>query len=317
VRARTRAPGLAGASSRSSSLDPKTANVLYHDAAARGYDAKWSISFDERCIAYVRDRADRMLAKSRYGSVLEVGCGTGFFLLNLWQAGYVEQAHACDISTGMLEACGASAAELGCDVRLCVGDAESLPYDDEAFDLVVGHAFLHHLPDPRAALAEFCRVLVPGGAVFLAGEPTVVGDRLANSVKRLTGRAFRLADRLRPGLRKPTRAWAATEEERILRELEFAVDLHTFEPDGLRRWAEDAGFDGVRVETEELTASLVGWAVRTVEAEARPGLLGVRWANFAYAAWRSLYRLDQSVLYRVVPKRVFYNALLYGERRDG
>ena len=38
-------------------LDPKTANILYHDAAARSYDDKWSISFDERCVAYVRDRA--------------------------------------------------------------------------------------------------------------------------------------------------------------------------------------------------------------------------------------------------------------------
>src|SRR5919197_5292430 len=133
-------------------LDPKTANLLYHDAAARSYDQKWSISFDERSISYVRERAERMLPRSHYGRVLEVGCGTGFFLLNLWQAGVVEEPLACDISPGMLEACGKSAAELGCDVRFRVGDAESLPYEDASFDLVVGHAFLHHLPDPPAAL---------------------------------------------------------------------------------------------------------------------------------------------------------------------
>jgi len=294
-------------------LDPKTANVLYHDAAARGYDAKWSISFDERCISYVRERAQRMLPTTRYGRVLEVGCGTGFFLLNLWQAGFVERAHACDISPGMLEACGRSARALGCDVELRAGDAEALPYEDGTFDLLVGHAFLHHLPDPPAALAEFRRVLVPGGAVLVAGEPTRLGDRLAGHAKATTGRGFRLAERLRLGIGKPPDP-PDSDHDRILRDLEFAVDLHTFDPEELAGWARDAGLARVRVETEELTASLMGWAVRTVEAGARPGLLGVRWATFAYGAWRTLYRLDQAVLYRILPKKLFYNALLYGER---
>ena len=99
-------------------LDPKTANVLYHDAAASTYDRKWAISFDERSRSYVGDRAERMLPRSRYERVLEVGCGTGFFLLNLWQCGYVGEATGCDISPGMLEACGANARRLGFEVRL-------------------------------------------------------------------------------------------------------------------------------------------------------------------------------------------------------
>ena len=65
------------------SLDLVTANVLYHDAAARSYDAKWAISFDDRCVDYVRRRAERMLPRRRYDRVLEIGSGTGFFLLNL------------------------------------------------------------------------------------------------------------------------------------------------------------------------------------------------------------------------------------------
>ena len=36
--------------------DTKLAQVLYHDWEARTYDDKWSISFDDRCIAYARDR---------------------------------------------------------------------------------------------------------------------------------------------------------------------------------------------------------------------------------------------------------------------
>ena len=36
--------------------DPKLANVLYHDWEAGSYDEKWSISYDERCVTYARDR---------------------------------------------------------------------------------------------------------------------------------------------------------------------------------------------------------------------------------------------------------------------
>jgi len=95
------------------------------------------------------------------------------------------------------------------------------------------------------------------------------------------------------------------------------VDLHTFEPDEVARWADRAGFRGVRTETEELTASLLGWSVKTVEALMRADLLTERWGNLAYGGWLRLYRFDQAVLYRVVPKRAFYNLLLYAERPGG
>ena len=65
--------------------------------------------------------------------------------------------------------------------RVACGDAEALPFPDGSFDLVVGHAFLHHLPEPAAALREAHRVLVPGGAVLFAGEPTRIGDRVATA----------------------------------------------------------------------------------------------------------------------------------------
>lgn len=294
-------------------LDPKTANILYHDAAAGSYDGKWAISFDERSLSYVRDRAERMLPRRRYGRVLEMGSGTGFFLLNLWQAGYVEEAHATDISPRMLEVCAESARRIGCDLRAKVADAERLPYEDERFDLVVGHAFLHHIPEPRVALGEMRRVLKPGGALLIAGEPTRGGDAIAAVAKRVGLGAFGIADRLVGGLRRPPAPPPSTDAERHLRELEFAVDLHTFEPDEVAAWAREEGFGSVRIETEELVSSVFGWAVRTIESQARDGLLGARWAELAYRGWLGLYRFDE-VLYRILPKRLFYNLLLYAER---
>jgi ubiquinone/menaquinone biosynthesis C-methylase UbiE len=299
-----------------SSRDPKRDNAVYHDAAAATYDGKWSLSFEDFGRGYVQARAERMLPRPRYGRALEVGAGTGFWILNLWQNGYVEEAHATDISEGMLEVCRQNAEHLGCDIDLRSADAEELPYPDETFDLVTGHAFLHHLPEPGAGLAEMFRVLRPGGALFLAGEPTRVGDRLAGLSKRAAVRGFRALERV-PALRDIRRRPSedpATEEERVLRDLEFAVDLHTFEPRDVAGWALEVGFRDGRVETEELLASLFGWAVRTIEGEARPGLLGRRWAIMAMYGWVWLYRFDQAALYRLLPKRLFYNLLLYAEK---
>lgn len=307
--------GESSATRTAETLDPKTANVLYHDAAARSYDAKWAISFDERCIRYVRERAERMLPLRSYRRVLDVGSGTGFFIVNLWLAGFVGEPHACDISPGMLAVCADTARSVGCDISLRTADAERLPYEDASFDLLVGHAILHHLPEPEAALREFHRVLVPGGDLLLAGEPTRTGDRLARGVGRLTWKAWRSAARLVPAMRAPDPTeQAPTEDQQLLRDLEWVVDLHTFRPTDLELLARAAGFEDVRRETEELASSLLGWAVRTIEAEAPDRLLGKRWANFAYRTYLALSALDRAVLYKLLPKAWFYNVLLYGRK---
>ena len=52
---------------------------------------------------------------------------------------------------------------LGLEIDGRVADAEGIPYDDNTFDLVVGHAVLHHIPDVELSLREVVRVLKPGG----------------------------------------------------------------------------------------------------------------------------------------------------------
>src|SRR5665811_1596880 len=77
-----------------------------------------------------------------------------------------------------------NAERLGLEVRTARADAESLPFSDASFDLVLGHAVLHHLPNLRRAFAEFHRVLRPGGRIAFAGEPSRLGDRIASVPKR-------------------------------------------------------------------------------------------------------------------------------------
>lgn len=296
--------------------DPKLANVLYHDWESGTYDEKWSISYDERCIAYARDRFVAVAGSGGwpYGRVLELGAGTGFFLLNLKQAGVVGEGHVTDISPGMVEAARRNARNLGYEVEGRVADAEAIPYDDDTFDLVVGHAVLHHIPDVEQAFREVLRVLRPGGRFVFAGEPTRAGDWYARHLGRLTWQATTAVTRV-PGLAERwSRPQHELDEQSAEAALEAVVDLHTFDPEALADTARRAGAHRVRTVTEELTAAFFGWPVRTFECAVNPDRLGWRWASFAYRTWQRLSALDADVLAKVVPARFFYNVLVTGTR---
>ena len=219
-----------------------------------------------------------------YPRALEVGCGTGFFLLNLKQAGVLDEGHVTDISPGMVAAAQRNAESLGFSVDGRVADAERLPYDDATFDLVVGHAVLHHIPDVELAMREVLRVLQ-------AGRPLRVRRR-ADAARRL-GRTPAVPGDLVGGDPRDAPAAAAGEvgrpeaeldESSAAAALEAVVDLHTFDPDALARLCLRAGAVDVGTVTEELTASWFGWPVRTFEAAVTPGALGWTWAMFAYRA---------------------------------
>src|SRR3979409_2017871 len=156
-------------------------NTRSHDAAAASYDYKWGIDFGPVGQGQVLGKLRKLLGPELdrgYGRSLEIGAGTGYFSLNLLQAGIVREATCTDISPGMVTMLGANAERLGLQGRAARADAESLPFPASSFDLVLGHAVLHHLPDLRRAFAEFHRVLAPGGMIVFAGEPSRIGDRL-------------------------------------------------------------------------------------------------------------------------------------------
>ncbi len=294
--------------------DNKLAQVLYHDWEASTYDEKWSISYDERCVDYARDRFVAVAGRDGwpYGKSLEIGAGTGFFTLNLKLAGVLDEAHVTDLSPGMVEAAEKNAANLGFEVHGKVADAEQLPYDDGEFDLVVGHAVIHHIPDVELAFREMLRVLKPGGRFVICGEPTRYGDYVARRLSRATWWAATRVTRL-PGLEAWRRPQTELDESSRAAALEAVVDLHTFDPDTLARTALRAGAVDVNTVTEELLAAWAGWPIRTFECAVPEHKLGFGWRMFAFRTWQRLSAVDKA-LARVVPDELYYNVSITGVR---
>jgi len=111
-----------------------------------------------------RKRAIERLDPQRGERILLLGSGTGMDLEYVPQGVDVT---AIDVTPAMVRRTEARGDSLGIDVDARVGDARSLPFDDESFDAVVLHLVLSVVPDPEAVVAETARVLDADGRVSI------------------------------------------------------------------------------------------------------------------------------------------------------
>ncbi len=126
--------------------------------------------------------------------ILDIPCGGGVALRGLRPGQGVEYV-AADIAQTMLDRTLRAAEERGVadQVTPRIADVGELPFEDDAFDLVVSFTGLHCFPDPARAVIEMARVLRPGGVI--------TGSALLNDSLRYAGlrKAGRIAGLLGPG----------------------------------------------------------------------------------------------------------------------
>ncbi len=102
-------------------------------------------------------------------STLEVGCGSGSFVTAALKRG--QDAWGIDNDVDRLAVGAARIGSFGLDpswnARLLHGDASATGFEPDRFDVVVGHQFIEHVPDPAGTISEMLRVTKRGGFVVL------------------------------------------------------------------------------------------------------------------------------------------------------
>lgn len=96
--------------------------------------------------------------------VADVGAGTGFMAQGL--APLVVKVYALDASPEMLAVARRKLADFD-NVEFRVAAGCDLPLEDESLDAVFANMYLHHAPDPLAAIVEMVRILKPGGRLVI------------------------------------------------------------------------------------------------------------------------------------------------------
>ena len=117
-----------------------------------------------------------------FQSALDLGRGTGEMLKLILQEDTHKELCGIDLSEKMLAVAKSKLPE---QVKLILGDSESLPFSDNAFDVVYCNDSFHHYPAPQNVLREVYRVLKPGGT-FLMGDcwQPLVGRAIMNFYMR-------------------------------------------------------------------------------------------------------------------------------------
>jgi ubiquinone/menaquinone biosynthesis C-methylase UbiE len=263
-------------------VDAIAVNKIFHDHECAYYDERFAIVHDAASARRALREVEGLLGRPlRTGErILDAGCGTGWLAAGLRRARPDVVVIGADLSAGML----GRAVDAGA-WPLIQADGTRLPMPDQSIDVVVGRGVLHHLPDVGAALAEWRRVVRPGGAVVLSSEPTPAVDR----------HGARLVRVLLPLLHRPL-----SDVEDFWEVASMAANLHVFDLAELEAVASSAGFARVELRTADWLSTLV-LTTSYVTHGRRPGLARrVPWRRAEAAA----ALVDRWVVDRVVPSRL-------------
>jgi ubiquinone/menaquinone biosynthesis C-methylase UbiE len=124
----------------------------------------------KRTLGVVTERLEmaavlELLAPLEGKRVLDAGCGDGVYSIAAAERGAF--VTGVDLSEDMLAAAQARSAARGIAVDWRQGDVMALPFPDSGFDLAIAITLLCLVPDPREAVRELARVLVPGGRLVI------------------------------------------------------------------------------------------------------------------------------------------------------
>lgn len=141
-------------------------NSNYFRQLAAKYDAWFNTPHGK----YVQSYEHAMimdLAEIQPGmKIADIGCGTGLYTRELCAKGAI--VTGVDISPEMLAIAAEKTKDFASQVKFVEGDAASLSFDDNSFDMVFSITAMEFFEEPRACLHEMYRILRPGGHMVVA-----------------------------------------------------------------------------------------------------------------------------------------------------
>lgn len=140
-------------------------SAVYFEKVADQWDQLRSGYFTEA----VRDAAIAKAYLHPSMTVADIGAGTGFMTVGL--APLVSHVYVLDGSDAMLDVARKNLAQFT-NLDFQVADGLSLPLPDASLDAVFANMYLHHCPDPLAAIKEMLRILRPGGRLVITDMDT-------------------------------------------------------------------------------------------------------------------------------------------------
>jgi SAM-dependent methyltransferase len=165
-------------------------------------------------------------------AVLDIGAAQGAYVTALTRAGFAARGvepWKPAIATGR-----ELSARTGVETDIVEGFAESLPYEDESFDLVIAMSVMEHVVDPDQVFREAYRVLKPGGGFYF-----YTGSNLG--IKQVEIQGFPLFAWYPDKLRRRIMAWAVEKRPHLVGYTKMPA-IHWFSPRTTPKMLAAAGF---------------------------------------------------------------------------
>jgi len=147
-------------------------STVGYDLAAVDYDKR-----EKYLDSFEKNKLEPLLGEIKHKKILEVGAGTGRLANRLFKNG--ADVVALDVSSEMLKVLKGKNSK----IKIIVGEAENLPFEDEFFDIVIAAFLIVHLKDPKVFFDEAYRVLKTGGKLLI----TNINQKEAPEIKTKNG----------------------------------------------------------------------------------------------------------------------------------
>lgn len=131
---------------------------------------QWAENYDNPLTSITFQQTNSQIVKllnpNPNSSLLDVGCGSGILIQKLLSLSRNLKLYGLDITPKMIEV--AKKKFISCsNVKISLGSAIKMPYENNSFDYVICASSFHHHPDPLQSAKEMVRVLKPGGKLLI------------------------------------------------------------------------------------------------------------------------------------------------------